>query len=157
MIQLLLARGLFLKVFFSGLESEKVDKLISMNRNRVYIILHLFIVLGVIASFRLIDEKRWASVLATSLFLLGAMVVLVWEFRKRTWRKSFSFYAALAFLALFVLPIIFLRVASWNGIFELETILGVSGAQLHLASNKAFMAMIGAFFVQAILEKQKPS
>ncbi len=153
----ILRRKLIPTVFFCGLESKKLDKLKGMNRNRVYIVFHLLIVLGVIASFRFIEEKQRASIVATSLFLIGALNVLSWELRHGQWKKSLSFYATLAFLILFIIPIIYLRVASWNGAFELESILGITGAQFHQASNKAFMVMIGAYFIQSILDKKKPS
>jgi hypothetical protein len=125
------------------------------SKYRKYIFLQLVIVILVIVTFRVIPEKRVASVVATTLFFLGAGLVLVSEGKTAQGRKSFSFLATLIFMVGFILPIIVLRLRSWDGLFEMETLFGVTGGQLHRGSNMAFMAMLACFFFDSLKEARE--
>jgi hypothetical protein len=123
-----------------------------ISKHRKYIFLQLVIVVLVILSFRLIPEKRMASLVATSLFLLGAGFVLLMEAKTSQGRKGLSFLSTLIFVLFFVVPIIVLRIKSWDGVFELESLFGITGGQLHRGSNVAFMVMLSCYFFESLKE-----
>lgn len=120
-----------------------------MTKHRKYIFVQGSVVLLVMASFRFIADKRMASVLATSCFLLGSAVVIFSE-GVAGWRaKSLSLISTIVFALGFIAPVIALRILSWEGSFEEQTIFGLTGAQFHRASNYAFLIMLVCYFIES--------
>jgi len=128
-----------------------------INRHRKYIVVQLAVILIVVISFRSFEDKKMASVVAGATFFIGTLLVISFEIWFNKWKRSLSFYSASMFMIFFVLPTLYLRFISWDSSFELAKVFGFSGGQIHKMSSTAFMVMVFTFFIQALLDKKKPS
>lgn len=122
---------------------------------RIYLFVHVIIVLLVILTFRIVPDRKIASLLASSLFLGGSFWVIWSEVRIRFFWKRFSFYGAVIFLLVSALPIVSLRLLHWDQNFSDIHFLGFSGNDLHQFSNKVFVAMLIGFFIDLQLSKKQ--
>lgn len=84
--------------------------------------------------------------------MIGAGLVILLEAKGIGHRVSLSLVSSTLFVVLFIIPILIVRVNSWNGSFEVETLLGLTGAQLHRYSNAAFMIMLACYFAESLRE-----
>lgn len=126
------------------------------NRFRIYLFVQAFAVLGVVLSFRLIPDKKWASVVASNLFLWSSVGILYSEaWMHRAQKKILVIVGTGLFLGLFVLPVMGMRLLNWDMEFGQVTLLGVTGAQMHQFSNYAFMLMLVTYFVESFKENKK--
>lgn len=119
------------------------------NPYRIFLFLQGGVIVGVMASFRLIPERSTAALVAGALFLVVSSYVVLREVQTQRWRSSLAFWATLIFLLGFAIPIFGMRVAFWGQPFSEIEFLGIHPAQLHNASNFAFLAMLATYFVES--------
>lgn len=126
-----------------------------MNRYRTYLFIQALAALLVMVTFRVVSDRQIASVIATCWFLLASGGVVLYELRGPDAKKSMAFWATAIFIVFFIFPTIYLRVISWNSNFDEAMILGLSGGQLHRASNIGFLAMVACYFIQSRRNSKK--
>lgn len=126
------------------------------NRYRNYLRLEVLVVLLVMACFRLVPDKKIASLIASSLFIVSTLGIMYWE-RTHTaeYQKRPTFWGATVFLLFSVLPIFFLRLIYWDMPFDEIQVAGVTGAQMHKASNYVFIVLLICLFVDSYMERLK--
>jgi hypothetical protein len=124
------------------------------NRFRIYLILQAFVVVSVIALFRLILERRVAGLIAGCLFVATSFGILMWEIRQPKFSKRLSFWGTLIFLVGAAMPVLILRVSYWDFPIEALSFLGITGRQWHSISNYAFGAMVICYFVDSTLDQK---
>jgi hypothetical protein len=117
--------------------------------------MNAFVVIGVIAAFKAIPEKQLAAVAASSLFLMSASVILFFERKHASYKKRFSFWMALAFLVLSILPIALLRFTNWGVEFSSLDLFGIPAQSLHRFSNWMFMGLMVALFIDSQVQARR--
>lgn len=125
------------------------------NRFRNYLSIQAFVIVLVILSFRLIPDKKLASVLTSLLFIGSSAGIMFWEMKFKGFKKRPSFWGALGFLGLSALPVFGMRLLYWDLPFDEIQIAGITGAQMHKASNYIFILMMVCFFVDSYLQQIK--
>jgi len=133
----------------------KIRGMKKRNRFRNYLSLEALVILLVILSFRMIPDKKTASMVTSFLFIGSTLGILYWETRYPDYRKRASFWGALGFLLLSALPVFFMRIFNWDLAFDDILVAGVSGAEMHKISNYIFMMMMLCFFVDSYRERLK--
>lgn len=115
-------------------------------RYRAFLVFEVLVVLCVMAIFRLIADRNLAGAVAGSVFFFSTLAVLLTEWmqvRRPTW----AFYGAIGFFVLSVLPILFLRAATWGQPFNEAVAFGISGQFLHQTSSWIYFGFLIAIFV----------
>ncbi|MEZ0392794.1 MAG: hypothetical protein ACAH59_11310 [Pseudobdellovibrionaceae bacterium] len=125
------------------------------NRFRNYLSLEALVILLVIGSFKVIPDKRTASLFASFLFISSSLAILYWETRTENFKKRASFWGALGFLVFSALPILALRLIYWEMPFEEIQMGPITGADMHKYANYVFFLMMVCFFVDAQMERVK--
>jgi hypothetical protein len=126
------------------------------NRFRIYIFVQALVVVGVLFCFRVIPDKKWASVVASNLFLWSSMGVLyaeAWVFK--TDRKPLVLLGTGIFIVLFIVPVMVMRLSHWDLDFNEIAIAGISGKSMHQFSNYGFMLMLVTYFIESFRENKK--
>jgi hypothetical protein len=136
----------------NNVENEGMRK---RNRFRNYLSIEALVIVLVIISFRFIPDKKMASILTSLLFIGSSAGILFWETKFSDFKKRPSFWGALGFLLLSALPVFGMRLLNWDIPFDEIQIAGVTGAQMHKASNYVFMLMMACFFVDSYLQQVK--
>lgn len=109
-----------------------------MKNPRFLLLWQLIVIPLIILIFKLPGEKKWLSLLANGVFLMTALLAITF----RGQRRVLLFFAGLQFLLAAVLPISVLRIISWKGEFNTETLFGITGRQWHSFSNLSFLVMV---------------
>lgn len=125
------------------------------SRYRNYLSLEALVILSVILSFRIIPDKKTASIVTSFLFIASSAGIMYWETRYPGFKKRASFWGALGFLLFSALPVFLMRVLNWDMPFEEIQFLGISGAEMHKISNYVFILMMVCFFIDSYLERVK--
>lgn len=125
------------------------------NRFRNYLSIMAFVIIGVLLSFKMIPDKKMASLLASFLFIASATGVLIYERRFPGFQKRPSFWGVLAFLVFSALPILAVRLIYWDMNFEDIEVFGITGSLMHKASNNVFIVMMVCFFADAFMETSR--
>jgi hypothetical protein len=124
------------------------------NRFRIYLLMHILVVLIVTLCFRFVDDKKVASVIAGLIFLVAPFYVIGREvLAGQAWKRP-SFWGAVIFL-LSALPIFFLRIFHWQESFENLSLFGFSGPQWHRFSNTTFLVMLLGYFADSLIVEVK--
>ena len=124
---------------------------VSMHRYRLYLFAQGLTVLVVLFLFRGVADRGVAGLVAGLIFFLVASGIWLYELRFGRGARSLSFWACTLFVAVSALPILFLRLAYWGMPFELLSVGGITGPQLHKVSNYVFAGMLVAHFVDGML------
>lgn len=125
------------------------------NRFRHYLSVQALVVLLVLGTFQMIQDRPIAALVAGSLFLFSTLGIMWWESRYPGYYKRISFIAMSCFLVLSVLPILVLRLVNWGQPFHEIQMFGIFGPQLHQFSNYLFIAVMITFFIDAHLQQVK--
>jgi hypothetical protein len=125
------------------------------NRYRNYLSMNALVILGVICSFKFIPERQIAAVVASFLFLSSTGSILFFELRRGQWQKRFCFWAALLFLILSIVPIMYLRLSHWGENFQSLSLFGIAGEQMHKFSNWLFMTLMVSLFIDSQIEARR--
>jgi hypothetical protein len=125
------------------------------NRFRNYLSLEALVIVLVILSFRIIPDKKTASMITSFLFIASSIGIAYWETRYPEFKKRPSFWGPLAFLIFSALPVFFMRISHWDMPFDEIQVAGVSGAEMHKYSNYVFILMMMCFFIDSYLERIK--
>lgn len=123
------------------------------SRFRNYLSLEAFVILLVILSFRVIPDRKVASLFTSFLFIGSTLGLMYWETRYPDYRKRASFWGLLVFLVFSAVPVFLMRVLNWDMEFDAITVAGISGAEMHKASNYVFIIMMLCFFIDSYLER----
>lgn len=125
----------------------------------IYLLLHALSVMAVIGFFRLIPDRKLASVFASLAFLFTSCGVLTFE----TWsndsklRNPWIMWPTGLFLVCFVIPILISRWYFWDLNFEEVRVFGIWPAKIwHQASNLGFLAMMAMTLGQALKKEKRP-
>lgn len=78
---------------------------------------------------------------------------MYWETRYPDYRKRASFWGLLVFLVFSAVPVFLMRVLNWDMEFDAIRVAGISGAEMHKASNYVFIIMMLCFFIDSYLER----
>ena len=113
------------------------------------------VILLVLLCFKIMPDKRMASVITSMLFILSSAGILFWEIRYPQFIKRPTFWGNVIFLLCSALPIFLIRLAFWEMPFEEIQVLGVTGAQMHQASSYVFFLMLICLFVDSYQENQR--
>jgi hypothetical protein len=125
------------------------------NRFRNYISLEAVVIFLVLLTFRVVPDKKLASVI-TSIFFIGSSVgIMIWEMKYPGYKKRISFWGCAGFLLLSAIPIFLMRILNWNLSFEEIQFAGISGAEMHKLSTYVFFLLMVCFFVDSYLERLK--
>lgn len=122
------------------------------NRYRQYLSIEALVVILVLASFRFIEDRQIAAVVASFLFLSSTLGILFNEKRYPDFVKRVSFYTLLSFLCFSIIPVMSLRFLNWGVPFDELSMLGIPGRDLHKMSNYLFFAVMIGFFVDSHME-----
>lgn len=125
------------------------------NRFRNYLSIEAFVIVLVLVGFRVIPDKKLASVFASLLFIGSSAGIMFWEMKFPGFKRRPSFWGALGFLVLSALPVFGMRLLYWDIPFDEIQIAGVTGAQMHKASNYVFILMMVCFFIDSYLQTVK--
>jgi len=113
-----------------------------LNSRALIVVLLLWIpVVGLL--FATIPEKKVASVVAGTGFLILPLLVLFAEFTKVEKSKVVIFFTTVFFL-FSALPIFLLRVLNWSRDFSELSLLGVPADFLHRSANILYLLMVVA-------------
>ncbi len=138
--------------------SPSLWKVICMKKNnrfRNYMRIEVCVILLVLLCFRVMPDKRMASVITSLLFILSSAGILFWEVRFPQFIKRATFWGILVFLDFSALPLFLLRLAYWDLPFEQIEVFGISGSQMHQASSYVFFVMMTCLFVDSYQEIQR--
>lgn len=109
---------------------------------RTFLVLQLLATIVAVASFRLI-EVRWQAALVAG---AGFVLVEVWMvLRTLRWASRFkylTFYLCRVNLWLFALPMLLVRFRFYGVDFSQVHFLGIPGPQFHRAAEIAFLVMV---------------
>ncbi len=123
----------------------------------IFLSLQLVAALLALASFRFIDVRWQAALLAGSGFVvLGVWMVL----RTLRWPnrfRFFSFYMARAHLWLFSLPMLLVRIRYLGHDFGDVHFFGIPGPQFHRWSEIAYLVLVAGTVVDLIRTRSKKS
>jgi hypothetical protein len=125
------------------------------NRFRNYISVEVAVIIGVLASFKLIENIQLAALVAGSLFILSTLGILAWEVRFNGYQRRVTFWGLVAFLFLSALPIMGLRLYFWGVPWAEVSFFGLTGPFLHQASNHLFLVLMVCFFIDSFLENKR--
>jgi uncharacterized membrane protein len=123
------------------------------NRFRNYLSFEALVILLVILSFRVIPDKKTASMVTSFLFIGSSLGILYWETRYADYRKRASFWGVLVFLVFSAIPVFLLRVLNWDMAFDDIQVAGITGTEMHKFSNYVFILMMICFFIDSYLER----
>lgn len=149
-----------MRVHVGGLLIQKdgilsMEKIKQRSRYRNYLSVQVVVMIGVMASFKLIPEKQVAAVVAGLLFLVSSLGILYFEMKHADYKKRFTFWGTLAFVLACAIPILALRLLNWGVPFEELSVLGIPGPEIHKFSNYMFFLMVICLFVDISIERQK--
>lgn len=125
------------------------------NRFRNYLSIMAFVIIGVLLTFKMIPDKKIASLVASFLFIASSVGVILWERKHPGYQKRPSYWGALAFLVFSALPILAVRLLHWDMNFDDIQVFGISGSLMHKASNNVFIVMMVCFFADAFMETSR--
>ncbi len=125
------------------------------NRYRNYLSVQALVILLVIITFKVVPDKKWASVLTSLLFISVPSAIAYWEARFEGYKRRPSYWGSVFFLVFSALPIFLMRLIFWDMPFDQIEVLGVTGTWMHQASNMVFMLMMVCYFVDSYLETTK--
>lgn len=125
------------------------------SRFRNYLSVEALVVALVLLAFKVIPDKRTASLITSFLFIASSAGIVYWETRYADFKKRPSFWGAATFLVLSALPIFALRLIYWDLPFDEIQVAGVTGAEMHKISNYVFILMLVSFFIDSYLEQVK--
>lgn len=112
-----------------------------MRRNRfsVYLILQAIVIALVMVIFKVVPDRRLASVLAGSLFVVLPLGLMAFELFREGFKRWYWFLGTLQFWLLFAVPILGLRLTHWREPFVTLEVFGVPAPFLHQWSSKSYM------------------
>lgn len=113
------------------------------NRYRNYISLEVLVVLIVLGSFKFIPSKEVAATVAGLAFFVSTSLIIWLELKKAEFKKRPTFWAAVLFMLLSVLPIGILR------------LLNQPVDVFHKAANYLFLLLLVSLFVDSYTENRK--
>lgn len=123
-----------------------------LNSRSLLIALIVWIpIVGILFAF--IPEKKIASVIAGSGFMILPILVLVSEFKKVQKNKTLIFITSIFFF-LSAAPIFLLRVLNWHEEFRDLSLLGIPADFLHRASNLVYLLMLVTLGIAAYHERK---
>lgn len=96
----------------------------------------------VVMIFRVIPDRKTASVVAGALFVLVPLIVILWRRRLRPRPLMLWWVAVGQFWLIFAIPILGVRLANWDVEFAQLTWWGLSGTEWHQWSSWSFFAML---------------
>jgi len=112
------------------------------KRFLVYLVVQAFVILLVVAIFKLNSDVKLASVQAGTLFVFLPMVLSAIEFKNHGLKRKSFFIGLLQFWIFFALPILGLRLLNWETPFDQLSIFGVAGTTLHQFANHSYFLMM---------------
>lgn len=110
----------------------------------------VFIIVSVIATFRLIEERRIAALVAGSQFIFIGTLLFAQSLRLPHRRTSLLFWSSLIFLFGVALPMVIQRLRYWNHDFSEISIWGISGPHFHSLSNGFYLLLIAGVIAEWI-------
>jgi hypothetical protein len=125
------------------------------NRFRNYLSLEALVILLVLLCFRVIPDKKLASLVTSFLFIASTVGLLYWETRFEGFKKRPSFWGMMIFLIVSALPILAVRLIYWDLPFEQIQIGGLTGDQMHKSSSYVFGLMLVCFFIDSYQEQHR--
>jgi hypothetical protein len=126
-----------------------------MKLNSKSLLIVLIIWIGVVGLlFAVIPDKKTASVIAGSGFVILPLLILFSEMQKSE-RNLSVIVASSVFFIFSALPIFLLRVLNWEKDFKELSVFGVPSEVLHRASNFLYIVMLIAVGVAFWRERNK--
>ena len=117
------------------------------TRYRNYVTLQVLGIALVMLIFRVILDRKIASLFAASIFISLPLVIALIEYKKGTF-KSLSSLVGLAFWACLAMPIFLSRVIFWDQEFAAIQIFGMPVSALHGVSNTVYLFWIAVTFFE---------
>lgn len=102
------------------------------------LVLHIALVMAI---FRMIPDRKIAGLVAGSFFVEVAAVMIWSEVLWGRGAQSWLLRTAVLFLCVSALPVLALRLFYWEIPFDDIQILGITGRQIHQASNWTYLLM----------------
>lgn len=108
-----------------------------MRRNPYgyYLLVQVLTIPLVMLIFKLIADRKIASLVASFVFISVSLGIMAAEFRNFRFERKIFWLAGLQFFLLFVVPIFLLRVINWSEDFSSLHWGPISGPWLHRFSN----------------------
>jgi hypothetical protein len=120
-----------------------------MNRYRYYILIQAFVIVAVMLTFKVIESRQIASLVASTIFICTSLGIILFEFQKG-WRfMSAAFWSTTIFFIFLVLPIFILRILNWDVPFAEIEMMGVKPELLHKLSNQFFTVVLFSYFIDS--------
>jgi hypothetical protein len=105
------------------------------------IFMQIAVLMGVIVLFKLIPDRKIASIFATLLFISLSATICYTEFNKPAKWKNPLFISSGFFLFLIAIPLAITRFLNWDTEFSQIKILWIEGPLFHSISNYFFILM----------------
>lgn len=123
------------------------------NRYLIYLLYFALTIPAVIITFKFIEPKKLASLLAATLFISCSLLVF-WGELKNSSKKSFSLWAAVVFFLVFSAPMLIGRLIYYNLDFSEINFGPLSGPEFHKYSNYGFMFLLTATIVDYLTSRK---
>lgn len=106
------------------------------------LLMQILVIIGVIALFRFIPDRKIASIFTTFLFITLSAILCYSEFTKpKRWRNPL-FISSGIFLFLIAIPLAISRFLNWEMDFSQIKVWWIEGPKFHGISNYFFILMI---------------
>lgn len=127
-----------------------------LNSRTILVALLLWIpVVGLL--FATIPEKKVASVVAGSGFLILPLLILFAEFFAKEEKSKIVIFFTTVFFLFSALPIFLLRVLNWSQDFSELSIIGIPAEFMHRTANFLYLLMVIAVGIEIYRERKAKS
>jgi hypothetical protein len=106
------------------------------------LLMQLVVIVGVVVLFRVIPDRKIASIFTTLLFILLSAIIFYVESTKIEKWKNPLFICSGIFLFLIVIPLAVVRFLNWQYDFSELKIWWIAAPKFHNISNYIFILMI---------------
>ncbi|MGE0764582.1 MAG: hypothetical protein AB7N80_15005 [Bdellovibrionales bacterium] len=117
---------------------------------RIFMAIQVASAILAVVSFRLIEERWQAAMVAGAGFVLVGVWMVLKTLRWPNRFRMFSFYFARLHLWLFALPMLLVRLKNFGHDFSQVHFLGVPGPTFHKVAEVVFMLMMVGTFVDLL-------
>lgn len=132
-------------------------KMLNLFKKLTYmqmIIMQIVVIFAVMAIFRIIPDRKIASIFTTFLFISLSALLCYAEFIKpKKWLNPLFLIAGI-FLFFIAIPLAITRFLNWEIEFSQLKIFGIEGPLFHSISNSVFIAMVIATAWNLIFSKK---
>lgn len=112
----------------------------------------VMVIPAVILLFRLIPDRKTASVFAGALFVGVPAALSLWRWC-RTPRPYKTWWLSIAqFWFVFAVPILAMRLLNWEAEFDSLSWMGLGGREWHQYANKSFILMLLGVLLSDVLQ-----